>query len=173
MPDTTAITYHSKPSADPARRVAEACGVPIKAARRVALVLDFKAPAPETRVRLTRPSDVFQEARELHLSRQERMLGFYLDAQNGLLARVELSVGALNTTRTHPREIFWPAIGVNALGLILAHNHPSGASEPSDEDVAFTKAMQRAGELLGVELYDHVIVCGPSSYVSLRERGLM
>ena len=75
-----------------------------------------------------------------------------------------------STTRTHPREILYPAIVHGALGFILAHNHPSGSVEPSDEDVAFSRSVHRAGEVMGIELYDHVIV-GASGFTSLRERG--
>ena len=94
------------------------------------------------------------------------------DAQNGLLSQETISIGSLNTTRTHPREILYPAVQHLALGFILAHNHPSGCPEPSPEDVEFTRAVRRAGELMGIELYDHLIVAG-DGYTSLRERGLL
>lgn len=81
-------------------------------------------------------------------------------------------VGSLNTTRTHPREILYPAIVHTALGFILAHNHPPGGLEPSPEDLEFTRSVQRAGELMGIELYDHVIVAG-SGVVSMREMGML
>lgn len=123
-----------------------------------------------TRPSLTRPADVYETVADLAVWRKECLVGLYLDAQNGLLHRETLSVGALNTTRTHPREIFYPAIEHLALGFILAHNHPSGCLEPSPEDVAFTRAVRQAGEILGIELYDHLIVTR-SGYTSLRERG--
>ena len=81
-------------------------------------------------------------------------------------------MGALNTTRTHPREILHPAVAHLAMGFILVHNHPSGCLEPSSEDVEFTRAVQRAGELMGIELYDHLIIAA-GGYTSLRERGLL
>jgi DNA repair protein RadC len=94
----------------------------------------------------------------------------YLDAQNGLIHRETISVGSLNTTRSHPREILYPAIAHLALGFILVHNHPSGSLDPSDEDIAFTRAVHRAGETVGIELYDHLIVTR-AGFTSLRERG--
>ena len=125
----------------------------------------------EERPRVTRPREVFQQVRDLARARKEHLVGLYLDAQNGLLKRETISIGTLNTTRTHPREILFPAIVHLALGFILVHNHPSGCLEPSDEDVEFTQAVQRAGQLMGIELYDHIIVAR-GGYTSLRERGV-
>jgi DNA repair protein RadC len=124
----------------------------------------------EERPRITRPKDAWRLTRDLARARKEHLIGLYLDAQNGLLQRETISVGSLNTTRTHPREILYPAIAHLALGFILVHNHPSGSLDPSDEDVAFTRGVHRAGETIGIELYDHLIVA-KSGFTSLRERG--
>ena len=99
-------------------------------------------------------------------------MGVYLDTQNRVIGRpVTISVGALNTTRTHPREILYPAIKRSALGLVLAHNHPSGSLEPSRDDLEFTRGVSDACGLLGFTLYDHLIV-SRRGYVSLKEQGL-
>lgn len=124
----------------------------------------------DERPRITKPSAAFRFVRDLGTARQERLVGLYLDSQNGLIHRETISVGSLNTTRTHPREILLPAVEHLALGFVLAHNHPSGSLEPSPEDVEFTRAVRHAGELMGIEMYDHLIVAGPR-WVSLRERG--
>jgi DNA repair protein RadC len=124
----------------------------------------------EERARITRPREVWKLTRELGHAKKEHLLGLYLDAQNGLIHRETISVGSLNTTRTHPREILYPAIAHLALGFILVHNHPSGSLDPSDEDVAFTRAVHRAAETVGIELYDHLIV-SRGGFTSLRERG--
>ncbi len=124
------------------------------------------------RRKLNKPSDVFREVQGLGRARKEHLVGLYLDAQNGLLHRETLSIGSLNTTRTHPREILFPAIEHGALGFILAHNHPSGCLDPSHEDLEFTRAEGRAGELMGIELYDHLVV-SVTGYTSLRERGML
>lgn len=126
----------------------------------------------DERPRLGRPRDVFRQVADLGRAKKEHLVGLYLDAQNGLIVRETISVGSLNTTRTHPREILYPAIEHLAMGFILVHNHPSGCLDPSDEDVAFTRAVQRAGELMGIELYDHLIVTR-HGFVSLRERGVL
>ncbi len=89
-----------------------------------------------------------------------------------MICRRTISVGSLNTTRSHPREILYPAVQHLACGFILAHNHPSGCLEPSREDLEFTNAVKRAGELLGIELYDHLIIAA-TGFTSLRERGLL
>ncbi len=122
--------------------------------------------------RITRPSEVAAQVRDLRHARKEHLVGLYLDAQNGLIHRETITVGSLNTTRTHPREILLAAIEHSALGFILVHNHPSGCLDPSEEDVEFTHSVRRAGEVVGIELYDHVIVAS-GGYASLRERGLL
>ena len=118
------------------------------------------------------PRQAFRQVKQLTRARKEHLVGLYLDAQNGLLHRETISIGSLNTTRTHPREILFPAVVHLALGFILAHNHPSGCMEPSPEDLDFTRAVRRAADLMSIELYDHLII-GGSGYTSLRERGLL
>jgi DNA repair protein RadC len=123
-------------------------------------------------VQVTKPREVYERVREIGRARKEHLVGIYLDAQNGIVHQETLSIGSLNTTRTHPREILFPAIAHLALGFILAHNHPSGGLAPSPEDLEFTRAVQRAGELMGIELYDHLIVTR-SGFASMRELGMM
>ena len=130
------------------------------------------APKDDERPALSGPREAFHEVRDLRKARKEHLVALYLDAQNHLICRETVSVGSLNTTRTHPREIRQPAIACSALGFILAHNHPSGSLTPSQDDVDFTRAIKRAGEIIGIGLYDHLIVA-QTGYVSLKERGLL
>jgi DNA repair protein RadC len=116
------------------------------------------------------PAGAYSLVRDLKRARKEHLVALYLDAQNRLILRETISIGSLNTTRTHPREVLQPAILHSALAFVLVHNHPSGSLEPSRDDVEFTRAMMRAGDLLGINLYDHLIV-SRRGYVSLRERG--
>jgi DNA repair protein RadC len=125
----------------------------------------------DDRPRIVRPGDAWRLTKDLARAKKEHLVGLYLDAQNALIHRETISIGSLNTTRTHPREILYPAIAHLALGFILVHNHPSGSLDPSDEDIAFTRGVQRAAETIGIELYDHVVVA-KSGYTSLRERGV-
>ena len=94
----------------------------------------------------------------------------YLDTQNRILLERCLTVGLLNSSLVHPREVFGPAMTHGAASLILAHNHPSGDPEPSPEDLAVTVQLMESGCLLGIPVRDHVIL-GDSTYVSLAERG--
>lgn len=122
--------------------------------------------------KISGPAEVYAETKDIRDAKKEHLIGIYLDAQNHLIARETLSVGSLNTTRTHPREILKPAIDHLALGFILVHNHPSGTLVPSSDDIEFTRAIARAGELMGINLYDHVIV-SRHGHVSLKEKGML
>jgi DNA repair protein RadC len=122
--------------------------------------------------RIDGPRSAWRQVRHLAGARREHLVGIYLNAQNSVIHRETLSIGSLNTTRTHPREILYPAVRHLALAFILAHNHPSGCPDPSTEDVEFTAAIRRASELFGIELYDHLIVTA-DGFTSLRERGLL
>ena len=121
--------------------------------------------------KVTRPAEVYEAVRSWYRGLDREALGILaLDTQNAPIAWQLASLGSLNVTRTHPREIFKLLILVGAAGFVCVHNHPSGSLEPSDEDVAFTRAVHRAGETVGIELYDHLIVTR-KGFTSLRERG--
>jgi len=83
-----------------------------------------------------------------------------------------VSVGCLTSSLVHPREVFKPAILAGSAPLLLAHNHPSGDPEPSAEDIALTRRLIAAGQLLGIEVLDHLILGEAGRFVSLRERGV-
>jgi DNA repair protein RadC len=130
----------------------------------------FASPPEEPRV--GSPAEAYALVRDLAKAKKEHLVALYLDAQNRLIHRDTVSIGSLNTTRTHPREVMHPAIVHSALAFVLVHNHPSGSLDPSRDDVEFTRTMQRAGELMGISLYDHLIV-SQRGFVSLKERGLL
>ena len=130
------------------------------------------APSIADEPRVSSPAEAYALVRDLKKARKEHLVALYLDAQNRLIARETVSLGSLNTTRTHPREVLQPAIVNSALAFILVHNHPSGSLDPSRDDVEFTRTMARAGELMGINLYDHLIV-SRRGFVSLKERGLL
>lgn len=125
-----------------------------------------------TAKRLVSARGVYARLIKIRRARQEHFLVFYLNARGCAIARQVVSIGIVNATMVHPREVFYPAILHNAASIIVAHNHPSGDSEPSDQDVATTAALVKAGALLGIEVLDHVIVA-ESGYTSLREAGLI
>jgi len=78
----------------------------------------------------------------------------------------------LNASLIHPREVFKPAIENYAASIIIAHNHPSGNIHPSDDDLAVTERLQEAGQIMGIEVIDHVIVTG-KGYCSLKEKNIL
>jgi DNA repair protein RadC len=89
---------------------------------------------------------------------KEVFVAFFLDSRNRIISREIVSIGTINTAVTHPREIFRTAIIRNANSVIVAHNHPGGSLEPSEEDREVTRKLKEAGEVLGIKLLDHVIV---------------
>ena len=103
--------------------------------------------------------------------KREHFLVISLDTRSRLIKVSELSVGSLDSSIVHPREVFKEAISASAASVIFAHNHPSGDTTPSEEDIKLTKRLADAGELMGIEVLDHVIVCD-RSYLSLKREGL-
>jgi DNA repair protein RadC len=159
-----------KATKEQAKTLALMLGLPVKYSLRAARVLELWEPEANRGAAIRRPLEVYNQVKSIHRAKKEYLLGLYLDAQNHLICKETISVGSLNTTRTHPREILYPAVSHLALGFILVHNHPSGSLDPSDEDITFTQSVKRASDLLGIELYDHVIVTR-TGYTSLQERG--
>jgi DNA repair protein RadC len=117
--------------------------------------------------------DVYKIVRG-HLSGrgQEIFLALALDARHRVLVLREVARGSATGVEVHPREVFAPAVREGGAAVLVAHNHPSGDPEPSDEDAALTVRLGRAGEVLGIPLLDHIVV-GTGSYVSLAERGVI
>ena len=103
---------------------------------------------------------------------EEVMMLLTLDTKNKVTGIFEVSRGSLNTSIVHPREIFKRAIINNASNVIIAHNHPSGDTTPSKEDINVTQRLKECGKILGVELLDHLII-GEGRYCSLKEKGLL
>jgi len=108
--------------------------------------------------------DISDMALEIRDKKKEHLLAFFLNARHQLIVREVISIGTLTASLAHPREIFAPAIGKAAAGVILVHNHPSGDPSPSDEDIRLTQRIRQAGQILGIDLLDHVIVAESGSY---------
>lgn len=109
-------------------------------------------------------NDVAAQAIEIRDKKKEYLLAFFLNARHQLLAKEIISIGTLTASLAHPREIFAPAIGKAAAGVILVHNHPSGDPTPSDEDIRLTQRMSQAGKIMGIDLLDHMIVAEDGCY---------
>jgi len=104
---------------------------------------------------------------------REMAVEICLDTKNKPVAIHVISVGTLNSSVIHPREIFKAAILTNAASIILSHNHPSGDPTPSKEDLDVTGRLVEAGKIIGIDIMDHIIIGAGKEFVSLKARGLM
>jgi len=103
---------------------------------------------------------------------KEHFFAFHLDTRNKIKVFELVSIGILNTSLVHPREVFTRAVMLRSAQIIIAHNHPSGEAKPSDEDLELTRRLRDAGKVLGIEVIDHV-VCTKYKFFSLKEHGLI
>ena len=127
---------------------------------------------PQERPKIRSPRDVYDMLGPgLRDEGREHFIAILLDTKNGVLRHRTVSVGDLSSAVVHPREVFLEAIRHSAASLIVSHNHPSGDPTPSSEDIAVTRRLQEAGELLGIALLDHIII-GDGRFISLKEQGL-
>ncbi|MEK6808632.1 MAG: DNA repair protein RadC, partial [Nanoarchaeota archaeon] len=110
--------------------------------------------------------DIFMP--EMSTQKKEYFIGAFLDTRKRLINSETIFVGSLNASIVHPREIFRSAIEEGAAAIILLHNHPSGNPEPSKEDILTTKQLIKAGNLIGIEVLDHIII-GNKDYFSFKE----
>lgn len=101
---------------------------------------------------------------------REHFKAAFLNTKNQIIKVATVSIGSLNASIVHPREILKPAIAVSAASIVLVHNHPTGDPTPSREDVEFTRRFARCGELIGIELLDHIVI-GADRFQSLKESG--
>jgi DNA repair protein RadC len=95
-----------------------------------------------------------------------------LNPRNKIIGISTISIGTLNASLVHPREVFKDAITHSAASVVLAHNHPSGDPEPSEDDITITKRLIEAGKILGIEVMDHIVI-GKNNFCSFKERGLI
>jgi DNA repair protein RadC len=109
---------------------------------------------------------------ELRFLNKEHFVCLFLNTKNHVIGQETISVGSLNATVVHPREVFRPAIQRSSASIICAHNHPSGDPTPSTEDIELTSRLAEAGAIVGIELLDHLII-GDRKFISLKEKGLL
>jgi DNA repair protein RadC len=106
-------------------------------------------------------------------SDREHFVVMALDSRRRVIGANVVSIGTLNASLVHPREVFKPAILLNAAAIVVGHNHPSGDPAPSSEDREVTRRLTKAGELLGIPLADHVVIGSGDSFYSFREQGAL
>jgi len=117
-------------------------------------------------------SDVYEELKEYRNKQQEYFLALYLDGANHLCETKVITIGTLNQSLVHPREVFAPAVEKRCASIIVAHNHPSGILSPSYEDMEVTRRLKESAKILGIELLDHVIFT-KEGFLSLRDENRM
>lgn len=103
--------------------------------------------------------------------KKEYFLALLLDTRNQQIKIAEISVGSLDSSIVHPREVFKEAISASAASIVFIHNHPSGDTEASDDDIALTKRLVQAGDIVGINVLDHIII-GGKSFISMKRQGL-
>ncbi|UMX47412.1 MAG: DNA repair protein RadC [Candidatus Nealsonbacteria bacterium DGGOD1a] len=116
--------------------------------------------------------DVWKLCGDFRGSKKEHFAAFYLDTQSKLIERQIISIGTLNASLVHPREVFEPAVGLHAANIIVAHNHPSGVLEPSGDDLAITKRLSESGKIMGIALIDHIIIAN-AKFSSFKNKNLI
>jgi len=126
----------------------------------------------EARVRIEQAADALPYLQEIRGKNQEHFVCVSLNGANEVIAARIVTVGLLDSSQVHPREVFADPITDRAAAVILGHNHPSGTLEASAEDIALTKRLVRAGEILGIRVLDHVIVAR-DGYLSMKQAGAM
>lgn len=134
-------------------------------------VIRENAPAYLDNKRYTAPAQVYELFRDLAREAKEHFLCLHLDGKNRILCLDRVSVGSLNQSIVHPREVYKAAILSSAAAVLLIHNHPSGDTAPSREDRNVTRRLVEVGHLVGIRVLDHVIV--GDGYFSFSERGLL
>ena len=119
-----------------------------------------------------KPKEIWEELKDLRDHKKEHFVIFYLDSRNQEIKREIISVGSLNANLVHPREVFEPAVRHLAAQIILAHNHPSGDPEPSEDDLEITKRLTESGKILGIEVIDHIIIT-KTGFISFKDKNLI
>lgn len=148
--------------------------VRLKAIKPVFTRMTVREDAPaylETR-RYNSAAQVYELFRDLKCESKEHFMALHMDGKNRILCYELISLGSLNQSIVHPREVFKSALLSSAAALILIHNHPSGDPQPSSEDLSITRRLKEAGELLGVRILDHLVV-GDGTYYSFADQGVL
>lgn len=140
--------------------------------KRVELEKEVTKNCPDLSYKITSPDDaaaIGETFMRIHEEPEEYMYMICMNTKNKVIGVFEISHGTVNSSLVTPREVFQKALLANAVSIILMHNHPSGDSTPSREDIEATKRLVEAGKVIGVEVLDHIII--GDRYSSLKEKG--
>lgn len=139
---------------------------------RIQLVKDAEI-VMERQERISSPAEVLAVLQQvIGDTDREHFVIAMLDLKNKVIGVNTVSIGSINSSIVHPREVFKPAILVSAASVILCHNHPSGDPSPSSEDLNVTKRIREAGDIIGIKVLDHIIL-GDGEHFSFKEKGLI
>lgn len=130
----------------------------------------YYVPKPEY-VYITYPQDVYEAVKSEMFADRETFVALYLNTKNRVIKKEVVSFGSLNANVVHPREVYKEAILNSAASVIVSHNHPSGDPTPSREDLEITEKLYQAGNIIGINLLDHVIIGEGGYFYSMKERG--
>ncbi len=136
----------------------------LQIASAISLVKRFYTDDQTNEIKISSSQDVISLTYDLRDKKKEHLVCLYLNARNVLLKKEVISIGLLDKTLLHPREIFYPATELNAASVILVHNHPSGDSTPSEKDVEIVEKIAQAGEIMGISVIDFVIISEKGNY---------
>jgi len=121
---------------------------------------------------ITTANKAYDHLKEYHHLDREHFIAITLDGSSRVINTHIISIGTLNQSLVHPREVFYPAIKDKSAAIIIAHNHPSGQLLPSRADKQVTTRLKEAGKLIGIEIIDHIILT-PDGYYSFQDEGLL
>ncbi|CAN5140439.1 DNA repair protein RadC [soil metagenome] len=155
-----------------AARLAEMADIPLSKAGQVIAAFElgrrYYATSAGKPVHVRNAKQAHQHLKAMGYSQKEQLRGLYLNSRYQVIYDEVISIGSLTSNVVHPREVFQPAIERGAVAIIIAHNHPSGSLQPTLADVRVTEQLQAAGEVLGIDLLDHLIIAR-EKFVSIRE----
>lgn len=154
------------------KRLSETAGIPLTKACQVVAGFElgrrfYGSPAGR-RVQIRSARQAYQYMKDIGTSSKEQLRGLYLNSRYQVIHDEVISIGSLTSNVVHPREVFQPAIERGAVAVVLAHNHPSGRLQPTVADVTITEQLIAAGELLGIELLDHLVITA-TRFTSIRD----
>jgi DNA repair protein RadC len=130
----------------------------------------LETPEKPSQEKIKNPEDIIRAVnRKLKGKKKEHFLLLLLDTRNHIIDIQTISIGSLDSSIVHPREVFKEAISASAASVVFVHNHPSGDPEPSEDDIKLTKRLVEVGEILGIEVMDHIIICD-STYLSMKAK---
>jgi len=153
------------------RELRRTCGIGFAKATQIAAVFELARRIAEERAKPKTKINNISDIADVYIERlsglnQERFIAVFLDTRNNILAEKTITLGILDSSIIHPRELFGEAVRESASRIILIHNHPSGDPEPSKEDINVTKALKKAADVMGIPLMDHIII-GAGCYKSV------